>query len=313
MGFGREAIIKAAVAAMRPTGLNWSSYHKERVSSDLQANDNAAPIAPKELVGALSFAAVHVITPETRQKAGVWRVDPLPALLWRVKWGAERRPEYVHHAALLLLRRMKGRRVEKPSATKQALVIVALTEWIDDQCPSCRRPGPQRGATIPCTNRCRNGRVRRHPGHPRFGDHGDPVNLDLCPVCHGKGRIFGERPKGEGEGRWCSQCVGGTRALTVLQRGMIVGAVLRDYWANRGDDKATVMDPSTFETKWAKRYDQVLDRLRGIDRELAKAVDRQMRRAQNRATESGQEQDELPDDESDVNSDSGGRVAAANR
>jgi hypothetical protein len=119
-----------------------------------------------------------------------------------------------------------------------------------------------------------------------------------CPAC----RTHPARAENPTAGLKCMRCwATGEVALTPSKRRMLLNTAIP---APRTEH--ALFTPNEFKEKWAKKYHKLLSILRGIDRDIVRGVDIQLRSLHNRDTESGQEQEFMLDDEPDAISGSAG-------
>lgn len=262
MRAGFDGIVKAAVAAMQPSAVKLGAMQRRVARADTSNGEEAARIAREDVLHAIAAAG----TPSGHDRAdpfGRLSVqfgpskrggDALGEVLWRVKWLRDGSPQNVMRAAHLLVHRIGRGARRRPSPTMQVVAVIALLEWLGDQCPECR-PGAK-------------------PGRPAVRD-----GVFWCPACEG----------------W-----DGVRRMTTSARAIAVGTTLTSWQGGR----VKGMDVAAFERSWAGRYERILGILTNAERGLARTIDKQLRWAENPRvdTESGPEQDQLPDDEPDATS-----------
>lgn len=198
--------------------------------------------------------------------------DELGALLWRAKYGGDRRPVIVAEIREILVARVDRKR--RPSATLVRLVESALGEWLDDGCRDCRGrtfTGTEYGALRDVRVRCPAGcspsdtgtyRARITLADPRarlWTMMERAQNAVSCQRCGGRGWIPGSEVDAS-KTTICRSCNGtNVRAEDPARRAAELGVTRAQY-----------------ERVWAPKYERVLGIMRGRDERAAGTVKRAM-------------------------------------
>jgi hypothetical protein len=241
--------------------------------------------------------------------------DRLGTLLWRAKYGADRR---VLPAAALLLaniirtahrfkrapgaQRRRGRtgrrndaaasrqREHTPADLADALARRAITEWVDDRCEHCDGRGMMGGeqylgsrVLARCKACAAEGWIvdvlRAPSSAPVVDDFGNLLPLrKTCGTCGGRGRVDRAQPPA-GPATVCSHCKGtGKRRVDHARRAAAIGLPLDVY-----------------RRQWAPVFDALLSLLDQVDAKVAAGLRSQLRRDNVPAKSTGPQSDRPTD------------------
>ena len=295
----RESILKSVASALQPESLDLTQFARARVAS---LEVPVRRIRADDAAGALAFAALDQFEIDGEAVAaneeGAVRLpgDPLLPLLLRLKYADQMSRDIFNRAHLLLVNRHGGLD-RRESETLFAVAFVALFEWVNDSCPTCR--GKRHGVKVSLCTGCRPSPETCARSVSRRDERGavDFSPAPGCPKCKGMGRIF--QPPKAPRGLRCVSCHNtGRKNLLPRRRGQLVSEYLVDAQRARGEVPRGISTKS-FHGHWAKVYHAFLDVLRSADRRLVEYVDLREKSAHHRgsvvaATEE-EEQDQRDD------------------
>lgn len=280
----REAKLKAIASALQPESLDLTQYARARAPS----RERELRVRADEAAGALAYAALPQYQdangkPLAANDAAAIEVpgDPLAVLLLRLKY-AESQDRDVFDRARALLMHRHGGLFRRGRETLNAVAQVALFEWVNDACPTCR--GKRHGVKVGPCGVCRpplqgeNGDgSERSPWRRSAERHGGREAAVLgpapgCPKCRGMGRLFQDTKPGKG--MKCLSCHStGRKNLTPKQRGRMVNERIASLQLARGVEKPFQLSHEAFIGHWHPRLYHFLDVLRATDRRLVQHVD----------------------------------------
>jgi hypothetical protein len=283
---GREKAIKAVAGALQPDSLDLTKYRQRGIREGRTLH-----VRKEEAAGALAFAA------QDREVDGrATKGDTLAPLLLRLKYVDQHSKETFQKAHLILLRRHGWSR-RKPSETMWAVAMVAIFEWVHDQCPECRGNRPNQAVPTPC-EAC--GQARERDGKIARGVHGNLVNgahriepRPGCVKCGGMGRIFKEVRAGRG--MLCASCGNSGRShFPPKERHRLVA----DYLATSAKVRGRELREFRYDAfkPWLPKYQRFLDALRAADKTIAAGIDLGMRPSHNRVHQGESQEEEDIDD-----------------
>lgn len=286
----RESILKAVAAALQPDSLDLTQFAKARAPS----LEREFRVRADEAAGALAYAALDQYLDAagnavaSNDAAGVLHPgDALAPLLLRLKYADQASRDLFARAHRLLMSRCGERQA---SDTLDAVGMVALFEWVNDSCPTCR--GKRHGVKVSLCTGCRPSAETLRRSAFRTDDAGAAIFSPApgCPKCKGMGRIFQESKAGKG--MKCLSCHStGRKNLIPKRRAAMVSEFLFGMRAKRGDKKPIGLHAQAFQTGgWGRIYYGFLDVLRSVDNAMVQHVDLKTRARARSSVQSGMEE-----------------------